>query len=83
MGSINASRTDDLLAICLAQLNAMPDGPKLIVGDLSGTTACFTTLTTMTVEQGWTDIGLDPTYMQRGDWPKHMPCQRRRERKLN
>ena len=60
VGSINASRTDDLLAICLAQLSAMPDGPKLIAGDLNGTTACFPTLTIMTTEQGWTDVGLDP-----------------------
>ena len=28
VGSINASRTDDLLAICLAQPNAMPDAPQ-------------------------------------------------------
>ena len=35
-GSLQGARTDDLLSLILAELDARPLGPKAILGDLNG-----------------------------------------------
>jgi len=46
-GTIEAERTDDLLAIVRKQFSEMPAGPKAIVGDLNGPVKAFPTLLAM------------------------------------
>ena len=56
-GSIEASRTDDLIAITLDQFSRMAPGPKMIAGDLNAAIDSLPTLQAMIREQGWTDLG--------------------------
>ena len=60
-GTIEAERTDDLLAIVRKQFSEMPAGPKAIVGDLNGPVKAFPTLLAMIKEEGWTDTGDNAT----------------------
>ena len=57
-GSPDAARTDDVLTIIQMQVEALPPGPKLIAGDLDGRPEVFDTITTLTTEYGWTDVGV-------------------------
>ena len=57
IGTYEAERTDDLVAIVRKQFAAMPPGPKAIVGDLNGPIEAFPTLMELIKEEGWTDIG--------------------------
>ena len=40
------------------QFEALPQGPKLIAGDLDGTPEAFQTIGTLTIENGWADVGM-------------------------
>ena len=51
-GSTEAARTDDLLTIVQVEFTTLPLGPKMIAGDLDGTTEAFDTIITMIKEQG-------------------------------
>lgn len=55
-GNVAASRTDDSVAI-KAELDAQPDGPKLITGDMHGDTDAFFNFQQMLTEGGWVDMG--------------------------
>ena len=57
-GSPEAAIPDDILTIVQMQLEALPPGPKLIAGDLNGSPEAFETITTLTAEYGWTDVGM-------------------------
>ena len=57
-GSPEAARTDDILTIAQVQFEALPPGPKLIAGDLNGNPEALNTITTLTAEYGWTDVGM-------------------------
>ena len=56
-GSLEAERTDDLIAIVREQFSRMKPGPKMIAGDLNATIEALPTLEAMLKEQGWTDVG--------------------------
>ena len=57
-GSVEAARTDDILAIIRAQFLCLDLGPKLIAADLNGSIDAFPTLQGMLKEQGWHDVGM-------------------------
>ena len=57
-GSVEAARTDDILAIIRAQFLLLEPGPKLIAADLNGSTDAFPTLLGMLKDQGWHDVGM-------------------------
>ena len=57
-GSVDAARTDDILAKIRAQFLLLEPGPKLIAADLNGPTDAFPTLTGMLEDQGWHDVGM-------------------------
>ena len=59
VGSKEAARTDDLLAIVRMQFAKLPPGPKMICGDFNGCLEAFPTIIDMIKEEGWTDIGND------------------------
>ena len=63
-GSNEAARTDDLITIIHAQLDAMEPGPKLIMGDLNGSLENSPTALALIKEHGWTDIGNDEVRCQ-------------------
>ena len=59
-GTATVARTDDLLTIAHNQLNKLPDGPKVIAGDLNGRVDAFGTLQNLLQSnEGWTDVGMD------------------------
>ena len=57
-GSVEAARTDDIIAIVRAQFLLLDQGPKLIAADLNGSTDAFPSLQGMLKEQGWHDVGM-------------------------
>ena len=63
--TIEAERTDDIIAIVRKQFAEMASGPEAIVGDLNGPVDVFPTLLAMIKEEGWTDIG-DPATICNG-----------------
>ena len=58
-GNVVAARTDDLMMKILHDLEVLPEGPKIFVEDLNGTTETFATVSDMLTDQGWTDAGMD------------------------
>lgn len=56
-GSPEVERADDLLTIIHMQFDSLPQGPKLIAGDLNGPPEAFQTIVTLTIENGWADVG--------------------------
>ena len=57
-GSVEAARTDDILASIRTQSLLLDPGPKLIAADLNGSIDAFPTLQGMLKEQGWHDVGM-------------------------
>ena len=56
--SPEAARSDDILTIIQMHFEALPPGPKAIAGDLNGNPEAFSTITTLTSEYGWADVGM-------------------------
>jgi exonuclease III len=56
-GTVEAARTDDLIAIVLDQFEKMGRGPKMINGDLNASIDALPTLQHMLSQMGWTDVG--------------------------
>ena len=52
------ARTDDILTIIQVQFEALPQGLKLIAGDLNGTPEAFNTIGALTTENGLADVGM-------------------------
>ena len=57
----NASRTDDLVALCLADCALRPKGPKMIVGDLNASVQNLPHLNEIIQEGNWFDLGARAT----------------------
>ena len=58
-GTKEAERTDDLIAIIRMQLQELPEGPKMICGDVNAKVEDLPTLHDMIRKEGWTDAGND------------------------
>ena len=57
-GTARGSQNDDLLTIVQMKFASLPQGPKMIAGDLIGTTETFDTISIMIKEQVWKDVGM-------------------------
>ena len=64
------------------QFEALPPGPKLIAGDLNGNPEAFSTITTLTAEYGWADVGMIGKLCN-GDPGQYVPCERKSQGKQN
>ena len=58
-GSAIAARTDALLTIIQLQLAALPEGPKMVAGDIDASSDAFDTIQDLRQEDGWADVGMD------------------------
>jgi len=56
-GSVEAARTDDLIAIVLEQFERLGRGPQMLNGDFNASIDALPSLQHMLSQMGWTDFG--------------------------